>query len=117
MFEQCQGDFNQLYVALVNAIKNAPTKEAERELIEVVSGKKRVSKRSVREDALSAAVLTEGNPLPLQAKALIDLRYRADRGRGLYAGDLDGEISSVWREIEESLPEEVVRWICADNSF
>jgi len=117
IYEQCQGEFNQFYGALIDAIKNAPTKEAERELIEVVSGKKRVGKMHIREDALSAVVLTEGNPLPLQAKALINLRYRADRGMGLYAGDVDGEISSVWREIEEALPEEVVRWLCANNSF
>ncbi|HWT03144.1 MAG TPA: hypothetical protein VN256_23030 [Pyrinomonadaceae bacterium] len=117
VYEQCQEAFTRFYVALLNAIKNAPTREAERELIEVMSGKKRVSKRYVREDALSVVVLTEGNPLTLQAKVLIDLRYRADGGRSLYAEAQEGEISSVWREIVESLPEEVIRLICEDGSF
>lgn len=104
VYEQCQEAFTKFYVALNNAIKNAPTKEAERELIQVASGKKRVGKRHLREAALSAVVLTEGTPLPLPAKVLIDLRYRADGGRSLYAGDVGAEISSVWREIEGELP-------------
>jgi hypothetical protein len=115
VYEQCQKAFTMFYVALTDAIKQAPTREAERELIEVVSGKKRVGKRYVREDGLSAVVLTEGNPLPLQAKVLLDLRYRADGGRSLYAEALEGEISSVWRDIEADLPPDIVWLITTDE--
>jgi hypothetical protein len=115
VYEQCQEAFCWLYATLINAIKNAPTKEAERELIEVVSGKKRVGKRYVREDALSAVVLTGGTPLPLQARVLIDLRYRADGGKSLYAEADHGEISSVWREIEADLPPDIVWLITTDE--
>jgi hypothetical protein len=117
IYEQCEEEFRRLIASLLKAINNAPTKEGERELIEVVSGKKRVSKRYLREEALSAAVLTNGTPLPLPARALIELRYRADGGRSEYATVEDGEVSSVWKEIEESLPEEIVKLIVDNNSF
>jgi hypothetical protein len=115
--EQCQEEFRHFIASLSLAINNAPTKGSERELIEIVSGKKRVNKRSVRDDAISVVVMTEGTPLPLPAKALIELRYRADEGRSWYPNVEDGKISSVWKEIEEALPEEVARLICEDNSF
>lgn len=116
VYEQYQEAFTRFYVALTNAIKNAPTRETERELIEVVSGKKRVGKRHVREKALSAVVLTSGNPLPLAARVLIDLRYRADGGRALYAVADHGEISSVWGEIEADLPPDLV-WLITTEEW
>ncbi|HEX8845124.1 MAG TPA: hypothetical protein VF791_10795 [Pyrinomonadaceae bacterium] len=117
IYEQCEEEYRRLIASLLKAINNAPTKEGERELIEVVSGKKRVSKRYVREEAISAAVLNHSTPLPLPARALIELRYRADGGRSEYAAVEDGEISSVWKEIEEALPVEIVKLIVNDNSF
>jgi hypothetical protein len=115
--EQCQEEFRHFIESLSQAINNAPTKEAERELVEMVSGKKRVRKRSVRDEAISVVMITEGTPLPLPAKALIEMRYREDGGRDWYPNVEDGKINSVWKEIEEALPEEVVRLICEDNSF
>lgn len=115
--EQCQEEFRHFIASLSLAINNAPTKEAERELIEMVSGKKRVSRRSVRDAAISAVVITEGMPLPLPARALIELRYRADGGKSWYPNVEDGKISSVWREIGELLPEEIDELIVKDNSF
>jgi hypothetical protein len=113
--EQCQEEFRHFIASLFKAINNAPTKEAERELIEMVSGKKRVRKRSVRDDAISAVMITEGTPLPLPAKALIELRYRADGGRDWYPNVEDGKISSVWREIEGELPPDIVELIAAEE--
>ncbi|MGB7923489.1 MAG: hypothetical protein WCF57_09610 [Pyrinomonadaceae bacterium] len=115
--EQCEEDIMGLLGALFLAIETAPTAEAERELIEVVSGKKRVNKWYVREEAISALVLTKGTPLSLPIKALIELRYRSDGGRSAYAKVEDGQISSVWKEIDEFLPTEVARLICANRSF
>lgn len=115
--EQCQEEFRRFIASLSQAINNAGTREAERELIEMVSGKKRVSKRSDRDEAISAAVMTESTPLPLPARALIELRYRAEGGRSWYPNVEEGKISSVWKEIEEALPEEARRLICDDNSF
>jgi hypothetical protein len=117
IYEQCEEEFRRFIAALLKAINNAPTKEAERELIEVVSGKKRVGKRYVREEALSAAVLTDGTPMPLPARALIELRYRADGGRSEYATVEGGEVTSVWKEIKEALPEEIIKLIAEDNSL
>ena len=91
--------------SLAEAINSAPTAEAERELIEIVSGKRHVSDREIRDEAISAVMITEGTPLPLPAKALIELRYRSDGGRASYIRVEEDEISSVWREVEESLPE------------
>lgn len=113
----CEEEFRRFIESLLKAINNAPTREVERELIEVVSGKKRVKKRYLREEAISAVMSSDGVPLPPQAKALIELRYRADGGRASYASVEDGEISSVWKEIGEALPEEIVRLICDDNSL
>jgi hypothetical protein len=59
-------------------------------------------------------VLTDSTPLPLPAKALIELRYRADGGRYPYAKVETGEISSVWKELEASLPVEIVKLIEKD---
>jgi hypothetical protein len=115
--QQCHEEFRHFIASLSQAINNAPTKEAERELIEMVSGKKRVRKRPVRDDAISAVMITEGTPLPLPAKALIEMRYREDGGRDWYPNVEDGKISSVWKEIEEALPEEVAKLICDDSSF
>lgn len=117
IYEQCEEEFRRFIASLLKAINNATTKEAERELIEVVSGKKRVSKRYVREEAISAVVLTDGTPLPMPAKALVEMRYRADGGRSEYATVEDGEVSSVWKEIEEALPVEIVKLIVEDSSF
>jgi hypothetical protein len=117
VYEQCEEVSRQLIESLLGSINNAPTEEAERELIEVVSGKKRVNKRYVREEAISEVVLTSGTPLPLPAKALIELRYRADCGRLAYTKVTDGVIISVWIEVKESLPAEIAKLICAYASF
>jgi hypothetical protein len=114
--EQCQEEFRHFIASLSQAINNAPTKEAERELIEMVSGRKRVRKRLVRDEAISAVMITEGTPLPLPAKALIELRYREDGGRDWYPNVEDGEISSVWKEIEGELPPDIVKLIAAEGS-
>lgn len=111
IYEQCGTQFEQLIGALLLAIGNAPTEEAERELIELACGKKRVNKRYLREEAISALVSTDVAHLSLPIKALIEIRYRADGGRHPYTKVTYEEISSVWREIEASLPNEVARLI------
>ena len=76
IYEQCGEEFRKLIELLLKASENAKTEEVERELIEAVSGRKRVSKRYVMEEAISAVALTDGTPLLPPAKALIELRYR-----------------------------------------
>jgi len=115
--ERCEEQILDLLGALFLAIETAPTMEAERELIEVVSGKQRVNKWYVREEAITAMMLSKGTPLSLPVKALIELRYRADGGRGAYTKVEDGQISSVWKEIDELLPTEVATLICAKRSL
>lgn len=116
--EQCTDDLQTLISrSLLQALSSAPTGEAERELMEVVSGKKRARKRYVRDEAVSALVLTDANPFLPGYKALIELRYKSDGGRHPYTQVMDGKISSVWREIKESLPEEVARLIVEDGSW
>lgn len=58
-------------------------------------------------------VLTDSIQLPI--RALIELRYRSDGGRFPYAKAMDGQINSVWRVVEASLPAEVAKLICDDN--
>jgi len=113
--DRCEGHLLRLLGSVFSAIKEAPTEEAERELIEIVSGKRRVNKRHVREEAISALVLTDSIQLPISA--LIQLRYRVDGGRFPYAKLKDGEISSVWGEIQETLPEEISMLITAENNW
>jgi hypothetical protein len=115
--EQCDDAIEGLLASLFLAIKSAPTEEAERELIEVVSGRKRLNKRYLRDEAILTVVATEGTPLPVPAKALIELRYRVDNGRFQYAKMMNTEISSVWKEIESLLPWEIAKLIAKDNSF
>ena len=98
-------------------IRQAPTEEAGRELIEVVWGKKRVSKRYLREEAITSLVDSDAAPLPLPIRALIEMRYRVDGGRESFVQIIAGEISSVWRKVRESLPEEVAKLICQDEFF
>ena len=117
VYEQCREGIQELNKSLAEAISGAPTREAERELIEIVSGRRHVDSQEIRDEAISAVMITEGTPLPLPAKALIELRYRSDGGRASYIRVEEDEISSVWRDIEESLPEEIVKLICDDNSF
>lgn len=113
--EQCQEEFRHFIASLSLAINNAPTKESERELIAIVSGKKRVGKRSFRDEAISVVVITEGTPLPLPAKELIELRYREDGGRSWYPNVEDGKINSVWKEIKGKLPPDIVELIAVEE--
>lgn len=107
IYEQCGIQFEKLIESLLQAIGNASTEEAERELIELAYGKKRVNKRYLREEAISALVSADADPLSLPVKALIEIRYRADGGRHPYTKVTSGEISSVWREVEAVLPSEI----------
>jgi hypothetical protein len=88
--KQCQEDILNLLGSLFLAITKTPTEEAERELIEVVTGKRRVNKWHVREEAITALVTTKGTSLSLPARALIALRYRVDGGKFPYASLRDG---------------------------
>jgi hypothetical protein len=115
--KQCEDDFLRLLGSLFLAITKAPTQEAERELIEIASGRKQINKRYVREEAITVLVTAKSTPLLLPTRALIELRYRADGGRQYYTNVRDGEISSVWNEIKESLPMEVARLITEDGSW
>jgi hypothetical protein len=47
---------------------------------------------------------------------LIDLRHSADGGRSLYPEALDGEISSVWREIKADVPSGLV-WLITTEEW
>jgi len=113
--ERCEGHLLRLLGSVFSAIKEAPTEEAERALIEIVSGKRRVNKRHVREEAISTLVLTDGIRLPI--RALIELRYRVDGGRFPYTKLKESKISSVWRELPEALPEGMDRLITTDNNW
>jgi hypothetical protein len=113
--ERCEGHLLRLLGSMFSAIKEAPTEEVERELIEIVSGKRRVNKRHIREEAISTLVLTDSIQLPI--RALIELRYRADGGRFPYTKPMEGRIKSVWKEIEASLPEEIAKLICEDETY
>jgi hypothetical protein len=111
----CREELHRVNESLAEAISRAPTPEAERELIEIVSGGRRVESQEIRDDAISAVMITEGTPLPFPAKALIELRYRSDGGRASYVRVADDEISSVWREIEADLPPDLGRLITTDE--
>ena len=118
VYRQCTDELQQLITgSIVQAVSKAPTEDAERDLIEVARGKKRVRKRYVREEAVSAIALSKGTILPLPMRALLELRYRADGGRSYYLEVSDGEISPVWHEIAEALPAEIAKLISNDNSL
>jgi hypothetical protein len=117
LFEQCEEQAGQLTSWLIEAIGNAPTEEAGRELIELAWGKKRVAKRYLRDEAITALVTTKAAHLPLPLIALLEMRYRVGGGRESFTQILEGEISSLWTKISEPLPEEVAKLICQDESF
>jgi hypothetical protein len=112
--KQCDDGIQSFLASLFLAISNAPTEEAERELIEVASGKKRINKRYVRDEAISVIVLTEATPPPV--RALLELRYRASGGRFSYTKVIDGQVNTIWSEIKDALPEEVAELIYNEPS-
>lgn len=91
---------------LAHALRSTPTLAAERELIEVASGRKSSTRRR-RKGAVDAAAFTIANPLRGHAAVLLHLRYGAGPDVGPYTDVWEGELDSVWWEIEELLPEEV----------
>jgi hypothetical protein len=117
LFEQCGEQAGQLTHWLTEAISHAPTEEAERELIELAWGKKRVAKRHLRDEAITALLAPGATPLPLEVRALMEMRYRVGGGRESFTQIQEGEINSVWNEVRELLPEEVAKLICKDGSF
>lgn len=118
VYEQCV-DRVRLFIneLLVEAVRSAPTEESERELVDIVSGKKRVKHRYVRERAVEALTLSKAAPFQLPAIALIEMRYQADKGREFYTELLDDKLSSMWDEVRELLPEEIAKLISADSTF
>jgi hypothetical protein len=118
IYRQCVDELQQFIRGLlIKAVSSAPTEESERELVEVVSGRKRVRHRYVRERAVEALSLSKATPFLLPTKALIEMRYQADKGKELYTEMMEGEISSVWSEVKDSLPEEIVKLISTDSWF
>jgi hypothetical protein len=118
VYEQCVYRLRPFIIGLlVEAVRSAPTEESERELVNIVSGRKRVRHRYVRERAVEALTLSETTPFTLPAMALIEIRYQADKGRDIYTELSDDKISSVWEEIRESLPEEVAKLISTEGMF
>jgi hypothetical protein len=76
-----------------------------------------VRKRYVREEAVIALASSKSTPLLLPARALIEMRYQADKGKELYTELVDDKISSVWEEVRDTLPEEVTKLISTDGMF
>jgi hypothetical protein len=117
IYERCEEPLQQLIESLKAAVSSAPADEAERELVEVATGRKRVSKRQRRDAAIVALSFNIGLPLGVQLSALLCMRYLSDKGRDAYAEVVDGEISSVWREVEEELPKEVKKLIASGDDW
>jgi hypothetical protein len=118
IYKQCVDSLSQFITQLlVEAMSSAPTEEAERELVDIVSGKKKARHRYLRERAVEVLTLSKATPFTLPAIALIEMRYQADKGKELYTELVDDKISSVWDEVRDSLPEEVAKLISADNTF
>lgn len=117
IYERCEEPLRQLLESIKDAVSSAPAEEAERELVEVATGRKRVSKRQQRDAAIVALSFNIGLPRGVQMSALLCMRYQSDKGREAYAEVVDGEISSVWREMEEELPKEVKKLIASGNDW
>ena len=118
VYGQCVERLSQFITQLlIEAMSSAPTEEAERELVDMVSGKKKVRHRYLRERAVEALTLSKATPFTLPAIALIEMRYLADKGKELYTELVDGKISSVWDEVRDSLPEEIAKLISNDDTF
>lgn len=117
IYERCEEPLQQLLESLKDAVCSAPAEEAERELVEVATGRKRVSKRHRREAAIIALSFNIRLPRGAQMSALLCMRYQSDKGRDAYAELVDGEISSVWREVEEELPKEVKKLIARRDDW
>lgn len=116
IYEHCINELKPLITeSIKHALETAPTYEAERELIEVVSGREHVRKRYDRERVIFNAVLSSKTDLPDLAKVLIDLRYREEEWKLLYAEVSEGEISSAWRWVEDLLPKEIIKLIAEDD--
>jgi hypothetical protein len=102
--------------SIAKALWDAPTELAKRELIEIVIGRRPAPSLKEKEDYIGYLVDTDANPLPMPAKALIELRYQPKPEAAIYTELSDGELHPVWREIEDVLPEEVLSLIAIDDS-
>lgn len=115
--KKCGDEINHyLKQVLTEAIPGAPTEEAERELIEVVVGKKRV-KRYRRDEAVWLLTVSKALPFDSRAQALIEMRYTSDKAAGFYFDCEANGLNAIWRLIEDSLPVEIVKLIASENSY
>ena len=118
IYAQCRTPLRRLITRhLVKAVKQAPTLQAERELIETVIGARENRAPNHLDDTISAAVNTSANPLPYPARVLMDIRYRPDRQGEMefYSEFQFGDVDAVWREIEDELPPDVVALIAEEE--
>jgi hypothetical protein len=118
--EKCVAEIGHyLRQVLTAAIPTDPTLNAERELIEVIIGKKRV-KRYRRDEAVWRLTASRAIPfkLPLNRSllTLIEMHYQSDQALSFYFDADEGVIDEVWRLVEDSLPEEVLKLIALEES-
>jgi hypothetical protein len=107
----------QIRESIVKALSTAPTLVTQREIIEMASGKRRSSKRYVRDEAISIVAFCEANCLPWPLGDLIIMRYQRDKGKSPYTEVNEGIIDEVWLNVEGLLPEEIARLIERDETL
>lgn len=94
---------------LTRVIEDAPTERVERELAGIVTGQRPTHGQLERELSVSAMAGTSANPLPLSARALIELRYGAEQPSLLHIAIQEGVLDPVWLEMKKDLPAELQR--------
>lgn len=88
-------------------IRSAPTEQAERELVALVSGKLQPQRIEVLDEAVACLADTKSSGLPYGARVLIELRYQLNKYVSLYTEVDEGIIDAAWKEMAKELPKSV----------
>lgn len=112
LLAQCVGDLQRIIKeSIIRALVTCPTRETEREIVEIAVGKKRSQNRRLRDKAIMMINSTKAFDLLEPFGILMMLRYSSDQGRCALVEFWEERIDPVWNHVKELLPEELVRLI------
>jgi hypothetical protein len=116
--EQCGPALQRLLTnALAQAIQDAPTEQAGREVLDIATGQRPARNSLERAIMMSAVTETSANPLPFLARVLLELRYREVLEVDPYTTiTSEGLLHPAWLEIREFLPVELSRLLPEDDN-
>jgi hypothetical protein len=116
IYDRCGAELGQLIAQKIMAvIRSAPTEQAERELMDLISGRLQALWIEVLDEAVACVADTTGSRLAYGARVLIELRYKFNRYLSLYTQIDEGSIDPVWKEVADELPKSICKLLPEDE--